>query len=138
MNENQDLLPSAWFDTLLKNNPENQSLDMLTMQPGMSVYLDIQAPAFVDLNAELEEAGGSSALLAEALRLLLLPLGEGLPVRAHHQSPQEVQLIPREMGETAQVILRRVAEKAKVMEMVMETDRVKGRHPRVLPLPVHR
>ena len=25
MNENQDLLPSAWFDTLLKNNPENQS-----------------------------------------------------------------------------------------------------------------
>jgi hypothetical protein len=42
------------------------------------------------------------------------------------------------MGEIAQVIPRRVAEKAKVMEMVMETARVKGRHPRVLPLPVHR
>ena len=78
MNENQDLLPSAWFDTLLKNNPENQSLDMLTMQPGWPVYLDIQAPAFVDLNAELEEAGGSSALFGGSFAVVASAGGGGV------------------------------------------------------------
>ena len=78
MNENQDLLPSAWFDTLLKNNPENESLDMLTMQPGWPVYLDIQAPAFVDLNAELEEAGGSSALFGGSFAVVASAGGGGV------------------------------------------------------------
>ena len=57
---------------------------------------------------------------------------------ARHQSPQVVQAIPPEMGETAQVIPRRVAEKAMGMEIVMETAKAEGRHPRVHPLPVHR
>jgi filamentous hemagglutinin family protein len=78
MNENQDLLPSAWFDTLLKNNPNDEGLDMLFMQPGWPVYLDIQAPAFVDLNAELEEAGGSSALFGGSFAVVASAGGGGV------------------------------------------------------------
>jgi filamentous hemagglutinin family protein len=78
MNENQDLLPSTWFDTLLKNNPNDEGLDMLFMQPGWPVYLDIQAPAFVDLNAELEEAGGSSALFGGSFAVVASAGGGGV------------------------------------------------------------
>lgn len=73
-----NLLGSAWFDTLLKNNPNDEGLDMLAMQPGWPVYLDIQAPAFVDLNAELEEAGGSSALFGGSFAVVASAGGGGV------------------------------------------------------------
>jgi hypothetical protein len=51
---------------------------MLFMQPGWPVYLDIQAPAFVDLNAELEEAGGSSALFGGSFAVVASAGGGGV------------------------------------------------------------
>ena len=73
-----NLFGSAWFDTLLKNNPNDEGLDWLAMQPGWPVYLDIQAPAFVDLNAELEEAGGSSALFGGSFAVVASAGGGGV------------------------------------------------------------
>jgi filamentous hemagglutinin family protein len=73
-----NLFGSAWFDTLLKNNPNDEELDWLAMQPGWPVYLNIQAPAFVDLNAELEEAGGSSALFGGSFAVVASAGGGGV------------------------------------------------------------
>ena len=76
MNSEQDFVPSSWFDTLIKNNPNDQSL--LNIQPGEFFKLFIQATELDNLNAELEQAGGNAALFGGSFAVVASAGGGGV------------------------------------------------------------